>query len=62
MTIGSYRRYSGNILSEGFRFILENGRGFVVEIQMVGMQGADPIDKRPKEKPIVVKEDPCCTE
>ncbi len=30
--------------------------------EMMGLQGADQIDKRPKQKPIVVKEDPCCTE
>ncbi len=30
--------------------------------EMVGMQGADQIDKRPKEKPIVVQEEHCCTE
>lgn len=30
--------------------------------EMMGLQGADQIDKRPKQKPVVVKEDPCCTE
>ena len=30
--------------------------------EMVGTQGADEIDKSPKAKPVVVKEDPCCEE